>query len=120
MQIRLPEPISDQDQEIPRFSGTRCIVQPVRTFKSLPFSTPMNTDTDQLEGRRFKANPLGKTSSKPEKAAPVDPPETHKTWCKNYDEEWAAFLAESSLKKTHPGLGNTNPETLPRVWNCPP
>jgi hypothetical protein len=80
----------------------------------------MNADPDQLAAPRYKINPSGKPSSKPEKAVPVDPPEPHTTWFKNYDEEWAAFLAESSLKKTHPGLGNCDPETLPRVWNCPP
>lgn len=80
----------------------------------------MNADPDQLAGPRHKANSLGKPSSKTEKAAPVDPLDSRKTWFKNYDEEWAAFLAESSLKKTRSGLGNSNPETLPRVWNCPP
>ncbi|HEX7261175.1 MAG TPA: hypothetical protein VF258_05115 [Luteolibacter sp.] len=80
----------------------------------------MNADPDQLASPRQKANPPGKPSSKPEKAAPAARPEPHKTWCQSYDEEWAAFFAESSLKKTRSGLGNSDPETLPRVWNSPP
>ena len=46
-------------------------------------------------------------------------PKQHTTWFSSYDEEWAAFLAESSLKKTRPGINHEIPETLPRVWNSP-
>ena len=34
-------------------------------------------------------------------------------------QEWAAFLAESTLKKTRPGINHDEREPLPRVWNTP-
>lgn len=80
----------------------------------------MNVNPYQLVAPRHKVSPPGKSFSKSEKADSANPPEIHEAWFQNYDEEWAMFLAESSLKKTRPGLGNCNPETLPRVWNCPP
>ena len=43
----------------------------------------------------------------------------HNTGFKSYDEEWAAFLAESSIRKTQSGINHEVPETLPRVWNHP-
>ena len=77
----------------------------------------MKPNQDQLAGIR---NSLpARTSAKNLKVSSVDPPAIHRTWLTSYDEEWAAFLAESSLKKTRPGINNDEPEPLPRVWNTP-
>ena len=80
---------------------------------------PMNANTDQLAGQAPATDSPAKTSTIPSKVSSVDPPARRKTWFNSYDEEWAAFLAESSLKKTRPGINNDAPETLPRVWNSP-
>ena len=79
----------------------------------------MKANPDQLAGTRLKADPPATPHSKFHKASSVAPAARCTTWFNSYDEEWAALLAESSLKKSHPGLKNNDPETLPRVWNSP-
>ena len=79
----------------------------------------MNAIPEPLAGPRLKADAPAKTYPKFHKVSAVSPPAKRTTWFNSYDEEWAAFLAESSLKKSHPGINNEAPETLPRVWNCP-
>ena len=47
-----------------------------------------------------------------------DPPVVNQTWCGHYNEEWAAFLAANSRKKSNAATW-LEPEILPRVWNTP-
>ena len=79
----------------------------------------MKAIPDQLAGPRLRADSPAKTYTKFHKVSSVSPPARRTTWFNSYDEEWAAFLAESSLKKSHSGINNESPEALPRVWNCP-
>jgi hypothetical protein len=79
----------------------------------------MNANPDQLAAPRLKADSSAETYQKSHKVSSVGPPASRKAWFNNYDEEWAAFLAKSALKKSHPGINNEDPETLPRVWNSP-
>lgn len=79
----------------------------------------MKATPDQSAGPRLKAAPAAKNRSKIHKASSVGPPARRKTWFNSYDEEWAAFLAQSSIKKSRPGIHGEEPETLPRVWNIP-
>jgi len=87
---------------------------------STKFTKPtMNANPDQLKGTRPKAGPTGRNQTEFTKVFNVDPPAQRKTWFKDYDEEWAAFLTEKSLGKSKPGLNKADSETLPRVWNSP-
>ncbi len=79
----------------------------------------MNANPDQPVGPRLKAAPTAKTRTKSPKAPNVGPPAKRKTWFNSYDEEWAAFLAKSSMTKSRPGINSEDPEALPRVWNIP-
>lgn len=79
----------------------------------------MNANPDQPVAPRLKAAPAAKMNPKFHKAATVSPPARRKTWFNSYDEEWAAFLAENSIKKSRPGIHSEDPEALPRVWNIP-
>jgi hypothetical protein len=79
----------------------------------------MKAIPDQPAGARIPiASPAGKRKD-PRKVSHVDPPVKRKTWFSSYNEEWAAFLAEKSRMKSRPGLSESEPELLPRVWNCP-
>ena len=79
----------------------------------------MKAIPEPFAGPRLKADSPAKTYTKFHKVSAVGPPARRTTWFTSYDEEWAAFLAESSLRKSHPGINNEAPEVLPRVWNCP-
>jgi hypothetical protein len=79
----------------------------------------MKANPDQPTGTRIKAAPPAKTFASFHKVSVVDPPVRRKTWFNSYDEEWAAFLAEKSIKKVRPGINSDDPEPLPRVWNSP-
>ena len=79
----------------------------------------MKATPDPSAGPRLKAAPAAKIHPKFHKASSVGSPASRKTWFKSYDEEWAAFLAQSSSKKSRPGIHNEEPEALPRVWNIP-
>ncbi|MES2920648.1 MAG: hypothetical protein V4819_03835 [Verrucomicrobiota bacterium] len=79
----------------------------------------MKANPDQPAGPRLKAAPTAKHYTKSHKASAVGPPARRKTWFSSYDEEWAAFLAESAMRKSRPGINSEDPEALPRVWNIP-
>jgi hypothetical protein len=79
----------------------------------------MKATPDQPAGPRLRNVSPVKSSTKFHKASNVGPPAKRKTWFNSYDEEWAAFLAENSLKKSRPGINSADPEALPRVWNIP-
>ncbi len=79
----------------------------------------MNANPDQLKGVRPKAAVTGRNQTEFAQVFNVDPPAQRKTWYKDYDEEWAVFLAEKSLGKSKSDLNNDDPEMLPRVWNSP-
>jgi hypothetical protein len=79
----------------------------------------MKATPDQPAGPRLKTAPAAKSNPKLPKASTVGPPARRKTWFNSYDEEWAAFLAESSIRKSRPGISSEDPEALPRVWNIP-
>ncbi len=49
----------------------------------------------------------------------VDFTPSRTSWFASYDEEWAAFLEEKSLQKSHFQENLSEPEALPRVWNVP-
>lgn len=79
----------------------------------------MKANPDQPAGPRLKAASPAKLYTKSHKASAVGPPARRKTWFNSYDEEWAAFLAEKSIRKSRPGINGEDPEALPRVWNIP-
>ncbi len=79
----------------------------------------MNANPDQpVDGLPQGTSPALRKLEIP-KVAPVDSPATRKTWYHSYDEEWADFLAKSSMKKSRPGINHEEAEPLPRVWNSP-
>ena len=80
---------------------------------------PMNANPVQTQGNRPKADPTGGNQTNFTKVFNVDPPVDRTTWFSDYDEEWAAFLAEKSRVKMKPGLNSIDPEACPRVWNIP-
>ena len=86
--------------------------------KCYPDINAMKANKDQLAGPRPTSSLPAKTF-KHQKVSSVDPPATRKSWLNSYDEEWAVFLAEKSMKKSRPGFNNDEPEPLPRVWNSP-
>lgn len=88
-------------------------------FKKKFTNYPMKANPDQPAGPRLKAALAAKSYTKSSKASAIGPPARRKTWFNSYDEEWAAFLAESSIKKSRSGLSSGVPESLPRVWNMP-
>ena len=53
----------------------------------------------------------------------VSPPETatrrHSTELCRYTEAWNAFFAMASMMKSQRSKAPSEPEKLPRVWNCP-
>ena len=53
----------------------------------------------------------------PQSSVDFNPSRT--SWFDSYDEEWAAFLEEKSLLKSHFPENPSEPEALPRVWNIP-
>jgi hypothetical protein len=79
----------------------------------------MNANPDQPVDDRLQAASSTLRKLEKSKASSVDPPATRKTWYHSYDEEWADFLAKSSMKKARPGINHEEPEPLPRVWNAP-
>ncbi len=79
----------------------------------------MKATPEQPTGTRLKADLPAKAYAKLHKVASGGAPARRKTWFSSYDEEWAAFLAESAIKKSRPGITSADPETLPRVWNSP-
>ena len=80
---------------------------------------PMNANPVQTQGNRPKADPTGGNQTNFTKVFNVDPPVDRTTWFSDYDEEWAAFLAEKSRVKMKSGLNSIDPEACPRVWNIP-
>lgn len=82
-------------------------------------NSKMKANPDQPAGPRLKAAPPAKLHPKSHKASAVGPPARRKTWFNSYDEEWAAFLAEKTIRKSRPGINAEVPEALPRVWNMP-
>lgn len=88
-------------------------------FKKEFICYTMKANPDQPAGPRLKAGSPARMQPKIHKATDVGPPARRQTWFNSYDEEWAAFLTESSIKKCRPGINNEDPETLPRVWNIP-
>ncbi len=79
----------------------------------------MNANPDQLAGSRSPAGLPAKSAKNISQVSFVSPPATRLTWFSSYEEEWAAFLTVSSMKKTRPALSNGYSEALPRVWNIP-
>jgi hypothetical protein len=79
----------------------------------------MKAIPDRPAGARIPIAPPAGKRTDPRKVSQVDPPVKRKTWFSSYNEEWAAFLAEKSKMKSRPGLNESEPELLPRVWNCP-
>jgi hypothetical protein len=79
----------------------------------------MKANPDQPAGARVNVAAPAGTHKNLHKVVAVDPPVKRKTWFNSYDEEWAAFLAAESMKKSRPGFNSNEPELLPRVWNCP-
>lgn len=43
----------------------------------------------------------------------------HPVWCRNYNDEWAAFYEENCVAKSRSARDPVEPELLPRVWNMP-
>lgn len=80
----------------------------------------MNANPDQkTDAGRVTGNPA-RSASGTFKIPSVDPPSARNSWFNSYDEEWASFLASSSMmKKISPGINHDEAEALPRVWNTP-
>jgi len=81
----------------------------------------MKATPDQLAATRLKAT-FGekiKINTKYHYVTCVGSTAKRKVWFNSYDEEWAAFLAASSRRKSRPGFNHADSEPLPRVWNCP-
>ena len=85
------------------------------------FESPitMNTNIDQLDARRTIGRTGGLPATGVQSTPAVDPPERHLGWFSSYDEEWVAFVKEHESRRTHSGFFPSEPEALPRVWNCP-
>lgn len=79
----------------------------------------MNANIDSLVGSILAPHPAATFPTISAKVSSLSGPPPHKNNFKSYDDEWAAFLAQSSLKKTRAGTNYEIPETLPRVWNNP-
>ncbi len=79
----------------------------------------MNAKQDQPLSSRSTGGTLTHTGPGFAPAVHVDPPATRKSWFSSYDEEWSALMAQSAIRKTLPGINNSEPEPLPRVWNSP-
>jgi len=88
-------------------------------FKRKFMGNIMKANPDPLAGPRLKAAPTANTNTKFHKASNVATPARRKTWFNSYDEEWAAFFAANSIRKSRPGIHGEDPEALPRVWNIP-
>ncbi|MBK1814289.1 hypothetical protein JIN84_01530 [Luteolibacter yonseiensis] len=79
----------------------------------------MNATFDQQAASRGLAYHPATPSPIHSHESPVDPPKPHNTWFSSYDEEWAAFLAEKSRRKSSATPHPDGFEVLPRVWNSP-
>lgn len=79
----------------------------------------MNANLDQLTVTGSTIDPFARPSANLPGSSATLLPSRDKNGFRSYDEEWAAFLAESSIKKSRPGINNEVPEALPRVWNNP-
>ncbi len=85
------------------------------------FESPiiMNTNIEQPDARRTAGRSGGLTATGVQSTPAVDPPERHLSWFSSYDEEWVALVKEHEIRRTHCAVHPGEPETLPRVWNCP-
>jgi hypothetical protein len=79
----------------------------------------MKANPDQPAGAQSGATPSPGTRAEHPTVSTVDPPVKPRTWFKNYNEEWADFLAEKTKMKPRQDNHSCEPEPLPRVWNCP-
>ncbi len=75
----------------------------------------MNANIDQHADQSQRHPPATKTPM----VTPVDPPMLSKAWFSSYDEEWAAFLAENSLRKSPLWIKHNDEDSPPCVWNMP-
>jgi len=80
----------------------------------------MKTNYDQPAGRRISDAKRGDLAEYEFRRIPaVDASEQHLSWFSSYDEEWEAFVKKQALLKNRAGFSSNEPESLPRVWNCP-
>lgn len=79
----------------------------------------MNANIDHFSSQGSATASFGSTSATLAVPFSQPLPSRDKNGFRTYDEEWAAFLAERSIRKSRPGINNEVPEALPRVWNNP-
>lgn len=79
----------------------------------------MKTKDDQPADGRISDLTPGHAAPETRRVSAVDPPKRHQSWFSSYNEEWEAFIEEHAIQKNRPGINNDEPESLPRVWNCP-